>query len=1083
MKYSLGLDIGTASVGWAVVNEDKYRIEDLGVRIFESPENPKNGESLAKPRRDARSARRRLKRRRQRLNYLKSYFIEQRFLTNNEIRSILTPRAERGDPYELRELAISEKLPHDELFIALYHIAKRRGYKSNRKAVAAENKENGKVLKAISENQQLLTKYRTVAHALVNEAKFAAHKRNKRDDYTNSFIREDFEKEIIAILITQGWQEAQINDLLYAQPNGLFYQRPFMTSELVEKMRGRCPLERDEPRAQKASVTFELFRVTQELSHLTYNDGTKLTPEQIIACIERARETRKVTYKAVREVIGHKLDLNFKFDYIRGKQAKTYEEMEKNTFCELRFYHDIKASLNDIPEEWIRVSGDTELFDQIGYILTANKDDQNIERELKKISIANSAIPKLITLSFAGFGHLSIKALKKLTPHLLNGETYDKSVEAEYPGEFSAKLFGDKNELPPLTEEEQNQITNPVVKRAISQTRKVINAIIRKYGAPYQIKIECANDLSKGFDERRKIKTAQDENAENNLKIIEKLKELGIPNPAGTQITKYKLREQQLCKCVYCGKTLDVEILLDDRASEIDHIIPFSRCGNDGNGNKVLTCTTCNQEKTNKTPFEAWGSNEKRWEIIKNLINSIPMERMHYTKKNRILGEKPPKEEWNVRALNDTRYIMRFMSNYVKRNLAFSDDSTRKQKVILPTGFITSYLRKMYKIGGKDRGLNNCHHAVDACIVATVSQSQIQKFALWNKYKELGARYHTVMSFDDNDNAIQVTTKEYERLRDELLPWENFDKEVCIRSGMSYDSGKIEDLREFRDKFRQFHSYNEEFLSKVSPMFVSRMPKRSATGKAHKETIRSPKSSSNDKRLTRMRIADITLTNLENSILPSSDKVLYEQLKKLLSEKGKDALKEPIYKNNKRIDKNGLPISPVTTIKIYSTEPSTSGIITNKGTQFMNNGDTVCLNIYSRGAHDGSNKFFCAPVYVHKIHSKKVAILPTPNGRSVAEKAGYAKIRSADGTILASAENGFKKIFSIYPNDYIRITYNNTVTEGYYVKYGISNGALTLVSHNVASKDDTKVIHCSVGTAKEIELLRISVLGDNYKRD
>ena len=73
MKYSLGLDIGTTSVGWAVVNEDKQRIEDLGVRIFERPENPKNGESLAKPRREARSARRRLKRRRQRLDYLKHF--------------------------------------------------------------------------------------------------------------------------------------------------------------------------------------------------------------------------------------------------------------------------------------------------------------------------------------------------------------------------------------------------------------------------------------------------------------------------------------------------------------------------------------------------------------------------------------------------------------------------------------------------------------------------------------------------------------------------------------------------------------------------------------------------------------------------------------------------------------------------------------------------------------------------------------------------------------------------------------------------------------------------------------------------
>ena len=53
-KYSLGLDIGTTSVGWAVIDLEKERIHDLGVRIFERPEDPQNGDSLAKPRRDAR---------------------------------------------------------------------------------------------------------------------------------------------------------------------------------------------------------------------------------------------------------------------------------------------------------------------------------------------------------------------------------------------------------------------------------------------------------------------------------------------------------------------------------------------------------------------------------------------------------------------------------------------------------------------------------------------------------------------------------------------------------------------------------------------------------------------------------------------------------------------------------------------------------------------------------------------------------------------------------------------------------------------------------------------------------------------
>ncbi|RYC75830.1 hypothetical protein [Candidatus Nanoperiomorbus periodonticus] len=77
MRYSLGLDIGTSSVGWAILDLDKERIHDLGVRHFDVAEKIENHKavSLAKPRRDARSARRRLKRRRQRLNNLKKFLL------------------------------------------------------------------------------------------------------------------------------------------------------------------------------------------------------------------------------------------------------------------------------------------------------------------------------------------------------------------------------------------------------------------------------------------------------------------------------------------------------------------------------------------------------------------------------------------------------------------------------------------------------------------------------------------------------------------------------------------------------------------------------------------------------------------------------------------------------------------------------------------------------------------------------------------------------------------------------------------------------------------------------------------------
>lgn len=1091
MKYSLGLDIGTTSIGWAVINENKQRIEDLGVRIFECPENPKNGESLAKPRRDARSTRRRLKRRHERLDYLKRFFVEHQLLNDGQIVDLLTYDKSHihKDPYLMRSKAIKEKVTNDELFIALYHIAKRRGYKSNRKAIEEKDKESGRVLSAIKTNKPLFDQHsKSVALTLIGEEKFAKHKRNKDSDYTNSFIRADFENEIIAILRTQSWSEDWIRELLYSNPDktetkgksGLFYQRPFMNENLINNMRGQCQYE-DAPRAQKASYSFDLFRLAQDLVHLEYNSGEKLTPEEIKSCVEVFKNTKEPSYATIRKTLGHSKDESFHFDYIRGKQEKG----EANKFGGLKFYHLVKTALKTLPEDWRKIEQDINLFDQIGEILTLNKDDESLEEALSELDSSDKAKKQLMTINVSGFCHLSIEALRKLTPYILEGNTYDKAVELAYPGRFSEKLSGDRNELPPLSEEQLHQLTNPVVKRAVSQTRKVINAVIKKYGAPYQIKIECATDLAKNFSDRKTIEKQQKENAEYNEIIKAKLEELGFTNPTGQQIIKYKLREQQNCKCPYCGKIIDTDVFTDEKLSEIDHIIPFSICGNDSINNKVLVCAKCNQDKKNRIPFDVWGKDETRWKNIVTLAND---QKIPVSKRNRILCEKPPKEGWNERALNDTRYMSKFMTRYIKQNLKFAECEKGKQKVLAPTGFITSYLRKMYGIGSKDRELNNCHHAVDACIIATVSQGQIKKIADWNKYKELGAKYQTITVENENGDTYQITQGEYAARREMLPPWEDFAKEVRIRSGMSYNTGEIEKLSDFRDKFRQFKSYDEDFLQKIHPLFVSRMPKRSVKGKAHEETIRSPKAKDGDMRLCRKKldkefaknyIKSPTKSWLESSIIVESDKILYNQLKNLLEEKGEKAFDEPVYKNNKKTDKNGHPLSSVRTVKVYEKKPNTSGTYLNNHTQFVDNGKMVCINIYRRKDVAGNYKFFAAPLYVHSLSKKEIPILPTPKG-SGKEKVEFANLKNSDGLVMATEANGFEFVTRVFPNDYIKITYANHITEGYYVCYdsATGTGVITLIPHNQSQKKD--MLRPSIGSAINIEIIPISILGDNY---
>ena len=1125
MNYSLGLDIGTTSCGWSVINLDKKRIEDLGVRIFEGAENPKNGHSLAEPRREKRGMRKRLHRRRIRLNFLKQFFIQQKILSNQQIESLLAPHKNQIDPYAVREKALSEKITPEELFIALYHIAKRRGYKSNSRAESSgDADENKKTLSAITANQVFLKEYQTVGEALNHAEKFKSHKRNKPNDYSNSFARADFEDEIKKILNKQSefypvLNEEKNQELLYSENFGVLFQRRFMTPELIEKMRGKCQFEKDKPRAQRASYSFELFRLASDLVHLTYNMGNKLTIDEIAACIEKAKELSVLKYSHIQKILAEDVEDEINFDYIRGlkrkdlikDEAEAKKKALEQKFGELKFYHAIKKALKDQPAEWKDIESNIELFDNIGFVLTANKEDDSVREELKKLGLKPSVINGIsnIKQSFAGFGHLSLKALRKITPFILQGETYDKAVvDAGYI--FTAKISGNSNRLPALSKEENNQITNPVVKRAISQSIKVVNAIILKYGAPTRIHIECASELAKSYDKRNEIIKTQDENRENNEKIIARLKEeFHVLSPTATQITKFKLYEQQDGKCLYSGSPIDLNRLFsDEHYCEIDHIIPISRCGNDGMINKVLVLNQENQEKRNQTPFEAWGSDEKRWQSFVARVESNP--KIFAKKRARLLAKTPPKEDWNVRALNDTRYITRFLANYFKQNLKFADHTDGKKVVYTPTGNITSYLRHVWHIGKKDRS-KNLHHAVDAVITALVTDEVVRQCALMNKMIELGAKYKTKgINLADYQNGMLAATDpvtgevvdlaKYEEVRESVLPWPNFDHEVRFRttplacfitedkedkkkseSGQLSEEAKthlqnasVNTLAEWRDQFREIYKdQDEEFRGSIHPIFVSRMPKRKGTGSLHDDTIRSPKGilidektgivSANPNRSSfiRKRLQDVKIADLEKSILKQSDKLLYQQLENLLEANGDDpkkAFKEPVYKNNVKFDKNGHPLSPVTTIKINDDKSVKSGISLNHGTQFVNNGSMVRLDVYQKDIK-GEKKLFYVPIYTHQVRKGSNRILPTTCGYDFVDET-------------------FKKLFSLYPNDYLIMKKGDELLQGYYIGFDTDSARISYVSNLLSGNS---VFNRVTGRSlTELYRLDISVLGDNY---
>ena len=126
----LGLDIGTNSIGWCLIEDDR-RIVDIGARIFSDGRDPKSGTSLAVDRRDARAMRRRRDRYLGRRSAFLRALIDHGLMPADADEAKLI--AER-DPYDLRKRALSERLEPYEIGRALFHLNQRRGFKSNRKA-------------------------------------------------------------------------------------------------------------------------------------------------------------------------------------------------------------------------------------------------------------------------------------------------------------------------------------------------------------------------------------------------------------------------------------------------------------------------------------------------------------------------------------------------------------------------------------------------------------------------------------------------------------------------------------------------------------------------------------------------------------------------------------------------------------------------------------------------------------------------------------------------------------------------------------------------------------------------------------
>lgn len=1071
MKYVMGLDIGIKSIGWAVINLEKNRIEDLGVRLFEAAERPKDGGAVNEKRREYRGLRKRLKRKKIRMDKIKELFIKYNLIDKDNVASLYILSKEDTDVWKLRLEALNRKLTNREFARVLTAIAKRRGYKSNRKIEEIDEKsENGKLTKAIKLNKLYMESkgYRTVGEMFAKDEKYMVSKRNKGGQYNNCIDRNELVEEIKIIFEKQReYGNALASENFEAEYLEVFnWQKAFMSAELMRKMIGKCTFEKEEPRVSKNSYTFERFMLLQKVNNLSYTlKGEKiyLTEDDKKKIIDQAYLVKSgIKYSKIRKDLNLPEEavftgLNYYQKPIKKEDGSyekmPYEEIVKKTeesaiFVKLVGYHEIKSVLNDCREKE-RILKDYDLLDKIAEVLTLNKTDVTLTEELKKLELDDCTISALLKINFTKFGHLSYKAMKKILPYLEEGMQYDKAcVLAGY--NFKNDDENPKYKLPIIPRED---IRNPVVYRAVTQTRKVINAVIDKYGSPFEIHIEVARELTKSFKDRKKTEKDQLENRAMNDNLKKDIEEHFGIKAKPVDMLKKKLYHEQGGKSAYSLNLIDYNRLFENGYVEIDHAIPFSRSFNDSYNNKVLVLSRENQEKRNMTPYEFLSENGK-WEEYEAWVKSTY--RNNFKKRENLLVKNFNSEkenEWIERNLVDTKYIARYMSNFVKKNLLFDNHGEKENRIKVKTivGAATTALRHYWGIPAKNRAESDLHHAEDAVIIACATDSFQKKIREYSKEKELYYPNKNGEYFDPSTGEIvDVKYKTHEMGR----PWENFKEELEARMSQN----PVHDL-----KYGNFTNYNDVDIEKVKPIFVSRMPNRKISGQAHEETIYSLKHNKDNgvvtvkKPLNRISKAEIemVINKEECKELYRSDKDLYDRIyQRLLMY---DFKSEKVFPNDfefrKFSEKGEGPL--VRTIKVPSV--LNAGVEVQKG--LAANGNMVRVDVFTK-----DDKYYLVPIYVAHMVKDKL-----PNKAIKANK--------PENEWLEMDENYTFK-FSLYPNDMIVI--KKKKEEPIYCYYNSTHrgtGNINVILHDGSKKFE------GIGpqNLEIFEKYEVDVLGNYHK--
>jgi CRISPR-associated endonuclease Csn1 len=974
-----GLDGGIASIGWAVLDIDdidnsQATIFAAGVRTFDAPETDKERTPTNAVRRLHRGQRRVIRRRRQRMSALRRLFVESELLATAERDALKQPGL--ASPWQLRAAGLERCLTPVEFAVVLGHIARHRGFRSNAKRDAGANAadETSKMKKSIEATRERLGQWTTVGQMFACDPAIGERKRNRGGDFSRSILRSDQEREVRELFAAQRrlGNDRATEALQEEYENTAFSQRPLQDSE---HLLAACPFEPAEKRTARRGYAFEKFRLLSRLTTLRLTARGQewpLTPEQIALAAADFGHQKKLTWRWLRKTLD--IDPAVRFAGVTPKDEVNDFVARSGSAAEGTYA--LREAVGDAG--WRMLMHNPVQRDRIAEVLTFREEPASIRRGLDEAGVEPLLLNAIMEAleagkfhAFTGAGHISAKAARALLPPLSRGVGYsDACVEVGY--DHAARV-----------EVKLEDIRNPVARKALTEMLKQVRALVREFGLPEFMHVELARDVGKSAEERDKISKGIEDRNKARGRLREELAGILGQDATLEDLIRYELWKEQNGRCLYTDDPIPPDaIAAGDNRVQVDHILPWSRFGDDSFMNKTLCTARANQAKKGRTPFEWFEAEGRDWAAFAARVEGC--KEMKGRKKGGFYLRKNAKEveeRFRARNLNDTRYATRLLLDMLAR--MYPDDERRH--VLARPGQVTSKLRRAWGVEDlkKDetgkRLEDDRHHALDAMVLAATTESM-----------------------------LQVLTKATQEAEQQGLPRDVVFDHVPAPIG-------------FRDGVRTV----------LERIFVSRAERRRARGEAHAATIKQVREVNGAAVVfERKPIERLTLADLENIPVPEP----YGRI----ADPGK--LRDELVVELRRWieagrPKDALPRSPKGDVirKVRVANKDKVAVTVRGGT--ADRGDMARVDVFAKANRRGKPEFYLVPIYPHQVVDREN--WPNPPDRAV-----IAYQAETDWTLIDAS---FEFLFSLYGNSLIEVTKSDgEVILGYFKGMHRGTGALAI---------------------------------------